>query len=215
MIKRTIISVVAMILFLGIITSVGYGQTKSSILTKAQVEKLAKEKLNIGGEYKLQYGNLYTRDIQQRQFWNLDFEGENKYISVIIAADSGGIVSFNQWGNEDHKNAVTLLRDEAKKIAIDFIKSLENEKFKETEEIDVKAPSFITYYLYEGEQNSDNYCFMFIRKLKDEFFPDNYFIVNVSCYRIISYEMKWDLINYEQNNQLLDEQKIRNYSRRK
>ncbi len=211
MIRKVTIFIITLTLFLGVVTPIGHGQTKSSILTKVEAEKLARQKLNITKDYKLQHSSLHTRDIQQRQFWNLDFEGENKHASITIAADSGEIISVNQWENESYKDAVTLLKDEAKKIAIDFIKSLEKERFKETEEVTVKAPTVIPYYLYRDEQSSDNYCFMFVRKLKDEFFLNNYFTVSVSGVsgRVTNYEMKWDAANYEQNKQLLSEQKAR------
>ncbi|HZJ76984.1 MAG TPA: YcdB/YcdC domain-containing protein, partial [Oscillospiraceae bacterium] len=227
MIKRIVTFIVTLILFLVAIIPLGYGQegfsgyaqenfsgheqAKSSILTKTEAEKLSRQKLNIAKDYKFQYNNLHTRDIQQKQFWNLEFEGENKYISVTLAADSGDIISMNQWGNEDCGNAVILLRDEAKQIAVDFIKSLENKKFKETEEITVKAPTIIPYYLYGEEQSTDNYHFMFVRKLGDEFFPGNYFTVNVSGIngKITNYEMKWEEADYKQGKQLLTEQKAR------
>ncbi|MCK9267310.1 MAG: hypothetical protein M0P14_01190, partial [Alkaliphilus sp.] len=211
MLRRIIIAATILTLFLGVITSPGYGQAKSSILTKVQVEKLARERLNIREDYTLQYSDLYTRDIQQKQFWNLNFEGENKYISVTIAADTGEIISINRRDSDDHRGVVTLLRDEAEKIAIDFIESLEKEKFKETEEVTVKAPTFIPYYLYNDVQASDNYYFMFVRKLKEEFFPNNYFIVNVSGINggVVSYEMQWDEASYEGNRQLLSEKKAR------
>ena len=211
MFKRMMILVITLALFLGTITPIGYGQAKSSILTKAQVEKLARGRLHIKEDYKLQYSDLYTRDIQQKQFWNLSFEKENSQISDTMEADTGKIISFNSWGNKDYEGVVKLLRDEAKKIATDFIKSLEREKFKETEEVTVEAPTFIPYYLYDMEQGSDNYYFMFVRKLKGEFFPNNYFVVNVSGVngKVVSYEMKWDEASYEGNKQLLSEQKAR------
>ena len=211
MLRKIIIATTILTLFLGIMTPIGYGQTESSILTKVQVEKLARERLNIKEDYKLQYSDLYIRDIQQKQFWNLDFEGENKHISVTMAADTGEIISINRWDNKSYGGVVTLLQDEAKKIAIDFIESLEKEKFKETEEVTVKAPTFIPYYLYNDEQGSDNYYFMFVRKLKEEFFPNNYFVVNVSGVNggVVSYEMQWDEASYEGNKQLLSEQKAR------
>ena len=178
MLKKIIIFIITLTLFLGIVAPVGYGQVKSSILTKVEAEKLAREKLNLGDDYKLQYINLHTRDIQQKQFWNLNFEGEDKHTSVTMVADSGEIASFNQWYSQSYGRAVTLLPGQAKKIAIDFIKSLEEERFKETEEITAKVPIIIPYYSYKDEQGSDNYYFMFIRKLKGEFFPNNYFKTN-------------------------------------
>lgn len=211
MLKRASIFIITLTLFLGIITPMGHGQVRSSILTKVEAEKLARDRLNIGEAYKLEYSNLHTRDIQQRQFWNLEFTGDNKHISLTMAADSGQIISLNQWESEIYRGAVTILRDEAKKVAIDFIKSLEKEKLKETEEVTAKAPTFIPYSLYRDDQSTDNYYFMFVRKLKDEFFPNNYFTVSVSGIsgKVVNYEMKWDAARYGQDKKLIGEEKAR------
>jgi len=192
-------------------TPVGYGDVKSSILNKVEVEKLAREKLSLDKDYKLQYSNLHTRDIQQRQFWNLDFEGNKKNTSIVMAADSGEIISINQWNSDSYGKAITLLEDEAKKISIDFIKSLETERFKETEEVTVKAPTVIPYDMKINYSDSDNYYFMFVRKINGEFFPNNYFAVTVSGVNgsVLSYEMKWDNATYADNKQLLSDLRAR------
>jgi len=192
-------------------TPVGYGDVKSSILNKVEVEKLAREKLSLDKDFKLQYSNLHTRDIQQRQFWNLDFEGNKKNTSIVMAADSGEIISINQWNSDSYGKAITLLEDEAKKISIDFIKSLETERFKETEEVTVKAPTVIPYDMKINYSDSDNYYFMFVRKINGEFFPNNYFAVTVSGVNgsVLSYEMKWDNATYADNKQLLSDTRAR------
>jgi len=192
-------------------TPVGYGDVKSSILNKVEVEKLAREKLSLDKDFKLQYSNLHTRDIQQRQFWNLDFEGNKKNTSIVMAADSGEIISINQWNSDSYGKAITLLEDEAKKISIDFIKSLETERFKETEEVTVKSPTVIPYDMKINYSDSDNYYFMFVRKINGEFFPNNYFAVTVSGVNgsVLSYEMKWDNATYADNKQLLSDTRAR------
>ncbi|QUH20300.1 S-layer homology domain-containing protein [Alkaliphilus sp. B6464] len=213
MLRKIMVVIITFTLFLGVITPVGYGAVKSSILTKAEAEKLAREKLDLGKDYKLQYGNLNTRDIQQRQFWNLAFEGDKKNASVVMAADSGEIISFNQWNGNNEEKAVNLLQDEAKKIAVDFIKSLEAERFNETEEVTVKAPTVIPYDIKINYTDNDSYHFMFVRKINGEFFPSNYFRITVSGLNksISSYEMKWDIGSYESNKQLLNEEEARGF----
>ncbi len=211
MLRKIIVFFITLVLFVGIVPPMGHGQAKSSILTKVEAEKLAKEKLNLEKDYKLKYSNLHTRDRQQKQFWNLDFEGEDKHSSIVMRADSGEIISVNHWDKQSHGRVVNLLSEEAKEIAIDYIKSLEKEKFKETEEVTIKAPTIIPYHLYKNEQGSDNYYFIFVRKLNGEYFPNNYFKVNVSGItgKVIFYEMKWDEANYKQNKELLTEEKVR------
>jgi len=145
MLRKVMAVIITFTLFLGILVPVSYGDVKSSILTKVEAEKLAREKLDLGNDYKLQYSNLHTRDIQQKQFWNLEFEGYKSNTSITMSADSGDIISINKWNSTTYGEALNLLQDDAKKIAIDFIKSLESERFKETEEVTVKAPTIIPY----------------------------------------------------------------------
>jgi len=211
MLRKIMSVIITFILFIGVMTPVGYGDVKSSILNKVEVEKLAREKLSLDKDFKLQYSNLHTRDIQQRQFWNLDFEGNKKNTSIVMAADSGEIISINQWNSDSYGKAITLLEDEAKKISIDFIKSLETERFKETEEVTVKSPTVIPYDMKINYSDSDNYYFMFVRKINGEFFPNNYFAVTVSGVNgsVLSYEMKWDNATYADNKQLLSDTRAR------
>lgn len=101
-------------LFLGIIAPASYGEVKSSILTNVEAEKLAREKLNLNEEYELQHSNLHTRDIQQKQFWSLEFVEEESSIGITMAADSGEIISINQWDNKNYGKPISLLEEEAK-----------------------------------------------------------------------------------------------------
>jgi len=211
MLRKIMAVVITFILFIGIITPVGYAEVKSSILTKVEIEKLAREKLSLYKDYKLQYSNLYTSDIQQRQFWNLNFEGNKNNTSMVMDAESGVIISINQWYSESYGRAITLLEDDAKKISIDFIKSLETERFKQTEEVTLKSPTIIPFDTKINYTDSDNYHFMFVRKINGEFFPNNYFSVTVSGINgsVISYEMKWDDATYVENKMLLSERRVR------
>lgn len=211
MLKKIMATVIVFTMFCSTLTSASYGLVKSSILTKTEAEKLAKEKLSIENDYKLQYSNLHTRDRQQKQFWNLEFEKPETNISITMAADSGEIISFSQWNRQDYGRAVALIEEEAKKAGIDFIKALEPKRFKETEEVTVKTPTVIPYDSKINYIDNNNYHFMFVRKVNGEFFPNNYFTVTVSGVsgNVISYEMKWDNASYTGNSQLLSEEKIR------
>lgn len=211
MLRKIMAVIITFTLFLGILMPVSHGDVKSSILTKIEAEKLARRKLDLEKDYNLQSSNLYTRDIQQKQFWNLGFKGERGNVSIVMDADSGEIISVNQRNNEEYGKAINLLEDEAKKIAVNFIKSLETERFKETEEVTVKAPTVIPYDIEINYTDSNSYHFMFVRKVNDEFFPSNYFKVTVSGVNgdVTSYEMKWDTASYGGNNQLLSEQRVR------
>lgn len=211
MLRKVMAAIITFSLCVGVMIPVSYADVKSSILTKVEAEKLAREKLGFGEEYKLQYSNLNTRDMQERQFWNLELGGEQKHASVVMAADNGEIINVNQWGNDYYGRAVTLIQDEAKKIAVDYIKSLEKNRFNETEEVTVKAPTIIPYDVKINYVDGDSYYFMFVRKINGEFFPNNYFRVTVSGANgsVTSYEMKWDEASYKGEKQLITQAKAR------
>ncbi len=203
--------IITFTLFLGIVIPVSYGEVRSSILTKIEAEKLAREKLSLNKDFQLQHGNLNTRDMEQRQYWNLEFKENKRNISVVMSAESGEIISVNQWDRESYGKTVTILEEDANKIGIDFIKSLEPERYKETEAVTVNAPTVIPYDIKTNYVDNNNYYFMFVRKINGEFFPNNYFTVTVSGVngKVTAYEMKWDDAAYVNKANLLSEDKAR------
>lgn len=211
MMRKIMVMMIVCSLFLSAFASVGYADVTSSILTKMEIEKLARERLDLDDSYKLVHSNLYTRDIYKKQFWNLEFEKNNSNISVSMAADTGTIVSFNNWNGDFYGKPVTVLEKDAKNTAVKFIQSLEKEKFKETEEVTVKAPTIIPYAIRKGDHDPSTYSFMFVRKMEEEFFTKNYFRITVSgTGEVTSYEMQWDDdATYNGNQQLLSEDKVR------
>ncbi|ABW19502.1 S-layer homology domain-containing protein [Alkaliphilus oremlandii] len=211
MMRRIMAMMIMCSLFLSAFASVGYADVKSSILTKVEIEKLARQRLDLDDSYKLVHSNLHTRDLYKKQFWNLEFEKGTGNISVSMAADTGTIVSFNNWNNDSYGKPVTVLEKDAKKTAVEFIQSLEKEKFKETEEVTVKAPTIIPYGIRRGEDDHSTYSFMFVRKMEGEFFTKNYFRITVSgAGEVTSYEMQWDDdATYAGNKPLLSEEKVK------
>ncbi|AOY76265.1 S-layer homology domain-containing protein [Clostridium formicaceticum] len=210
MIKRTVSIGITILLIITMFQGVVFA-AETSIYTKTEMEALLRKKLHIDDDMKLSQVNLFTRDLQRKQMWNLEFEKEKERIFVTAAADTGEIINYHQWKDSNYGKAIAVLPDEARGKAVAFIQSLEAERFKETEEITVEAPSMIVYNMERGFYQGENYHFLFIRKLEEEFFPNNYFRVQVSGIdgSITDYEMKWDDATYNNKKNLIAKEKAR------
>ena len=209
--KKIIIGIIIFTLVIPLFSVSGFADTKSSIYSKNEIEKIVREKLDLDDELKLEYSNLLTQDLMQKKFWNMEFSGENTSISVTANAETGKITSFYKWIKDDNKRTVNILANTARNNAINFIKSLEPDKFKETEEVTTKTPSVIIYNLERDYIDFNNYHFTFVRKIKDEFFPSNYFRVQVSgaTGEVIQYQMQWDDVSFDHSKNLISENKAR------
>lgn len=211
--KRFISILIIFSLIIPIGCSMVLAEAVSSIYSKTEIETLVREKLNLDSEMKLEYSNLQTQDPRQKKFWNLEFNSEKTNISVTVNAETGEITNFYRWGQDFHGKPVNILSDVAKSKAIAFIQSLEPDRFKETEEVTTEAPSMIIYDLQRNYYDSDNYHFLFVRKIEKEFFPNNYFKVQVSGATggIIQYQMEWNEAIYDNNKPLISQEKARSF----
>ncbi|AKL94364.1 S-layer domain containing protein [Clostridium aceticum] len=208
---KRFIAAIMMILFITTVFSNVVFAVETSVYTKTQIEVLVREKLSINDSMKLNQANLTTRDLQQKKMWNLEFQNEKEGIFVTVGADTGEIMNLHRWGDSTYGKAVTVLPENAKRKAIDFIQSLEPERFKETEEVVAEAPSAIVYSIGRDIYGGENYHFLFLRKLEGEFFPNNYFRVQISGVdgNVTSYEMKWDEAFYNNEKSLITKEEAR------
>ncbi|SNS04210.1 S-layer homology domain-containing protein [Anaerovirgula multivorans] len=209
--KRFISMLIIIILIFSVMNSVALAETTSSIYSNDEIEALVRTKLSIDNEIKLNYSNLYTQDTREKKLWNLEFAGEKANMHVTVDAETGEVINFNSWGNHLYGKPVAILSDAAKENAVKFIQSLEPEKFKETEAVTVEAPSMILFQLKIDYYEPDNYHFLFVRKMKGEYFPNNYFKVQVSgtTGNIVQYEMRWDEAAYDNDKALISEEQAR------
>ncbi|SET76912.1 S-layer homology domain-containing protein [Natronincola peptidivorans] len=205
--KRVISLVLLSVLMISAFSSIALAEVHSSIYTRSQIEELTRTKLAIEKEMKLENANLHTRDTRRQQLWNLNFSRENEGMYVSITADTGEITSFHRWENDSYGKPFRILPDEAKATAIAFIQSLEAEKYQETEEVTVEAPSMIIFDLLRSNYQDNNYYFMFARKINGEFVPNHYFRVQVSgtTGNVTQYEMNWDEAVYDNQKSFISE----------
>lgn len=210
-VKKVLSILVIITLLMPIVGNVAMADTVSSIYSNTEIEDLVRSRLSIDKTMELSYSNLYTQDLRLKKLWNLEFSNETASIYVNADAESGEIIHYNKWRKDYNQKPMAILEDTAKKNAIDFIRSLEPEKFKETEEVATEGPSMIIYELKRGYYPSDNYYFLFVRKIAGEFFPNNYFKVQVSGVtgEVVQYEMAWDEAVYENNQALISHEEAR------
>ena len=210
--KRFIIFFIIALLLIPILnTRLVIADSKPSIYSKIEIEEIARKKLGIKEGIELKHSNLHTQDTRQKRVWNLDFADDRLNISVAINAQTGEVINYNKWERTGHDRPVNFLRTEARKNAVDFVKSLEAGRFMETEEVTAKAPSIVAYRLEEIDTDTSNYNFLFVRKIKNEYFPNNYFKLKVSgaTGEILQYEMVWDKSSYEKKADLISSEKAR------
>lgn len=202
---------IIVILIMSIISNTVLAETPSSIYSSNEIEALVRTKLDIGSEIKLNHSNLYTQDSREKKLWNLEFGDEKANMYVTVDAETGEIANYHSWGSEMYGKPVAILPAAAKESAVKFIQSLEPDKFNETEEVTVEAPSMIIYQLRMNYYEPNNYHFLFVRKMKGEYFPNNFFRVQVSgsTGKVVQYEMKWDEVTYDNNKALLSVEQAR------
>ncbi|MCC5911699.1 MAG: S-layer homology domain-containing protein [Clostridiaceae bacterium] len=212
MVKKFLPMVLIITLVTTALGGIVFAEVTSSIYTKTQIEELMRNKLNIQEEMKLIHSNLTTQDTREKQLWHMEFQKEEGYISITAEADTGEITRFHQWDRTTYDGVLSLLPEDAKNKASEFIENLQPKKFRETEEVSVEAPSMVLHHLQRNLQEGEDYYFMFVRKLGNEFFPNNYFRIQVSGIsgEIVNYEMNWDEATYKDNRNLISEKKARN-----
>lgn len=174
-------------------------QNAASIIDESMAEETARSIFNIDSVYKLNWVNLYTdwRD-QDSYIWNLEFGYEEKSgtnylynkIGVAIDAKDGGVISFNKSIPYDPNAQVKYNENQALKIAEDFIKSLQPEKFREVERTPWTEPG-ITPMLMGGEPRVSN--FIYTRKVNGAYFNDNGFNITVDNVTgiVTGYNFNW------------------------
>lgn len=209
--RRITWTLVIVLLMVTITASMVLAESSSSIYSKIEIEKIVREKLQLENKLDLKYGHLSTQDLRQKRFWYLEFSDDINNIYVTANAESGEIINFHKWGDHSNKKPVTILEQMAKKNAIRLIQSMEPQRFKETEEVTIATPSIGIYDLSRNFADTNNYYFYFMRKIAGEFFPENYFKVQVSGVtgEVMQYEMAWDDAIYEADRSLVSETAIR------
>lgn len=170
----------------------------AEIMDQNKAEELARSIFKIGADFKLNYVSLYNNWSTKEDYnWTMEFGKEEKQsgttqyynYSVAIDARSGDVVSFYRSQPYDQNSPVKYTEEQSKKIAADFIKTMNPEKFKEAEQTNWSNP---IRPLAEGEQVRESY-FTFTRKTNNIYFLENGFNITVdnTTGTVTSYNFTW------------------------
>lgn len=167
----------------------------SKYITKAEAEQAARQYITIDSKLKLERANLYPGYHKQNASWNLEWiysDTENstyKSLSVQIDAVTKEILNFNVYDSTYYqsKQEDTIDKDKAKKLAEEFLKKIQPEKFAKTQYKEYKDQ-----YGY-APINDYNYSFNFVRVENGVPCPSNSLFVGVNkaTGEIVSFNTSW------------------------
>jgi uncharacterized protein DUF4901/S-layer family protein len=157
----------------------------SGIKTVDEIEKSARESLEIENEYDLIESGLSTSWKNEDEYiWHLYFEKDIEKpqgISISLNAKTKEILSF--YISQDFTNKKPIIKsEEALEIAKDYIKKINPEKYKHME------------YMAQGYTNDqETYNFSFIRKYEDAYVEDDNINIGINSNNkaVFSYSQNW------------------------
>ncbi|MBU7005338.1 S-layer homology domain-containing protein [Phosphitispora fastidiosa] len=181
-------------------------ENAAGIMNEDKAEETARKALNIGNDLKVTNINLYKNWINNQDYlWNIYFTkeqsakdsvtrdsyfvpGEN--YSVSIDAKTGELVNFYKSEYSEVSKQPRYNEAQSLKIATDYIKALQPQRYIETEYVTWNQP--VRPLTIEGEKPRQ-YYFTFERKTNGAYFPDNGFNVAVDTVTgsVISYSFNW------------------------
>jgi len=175
-------------------------ENTAGFITQANAEKTARETLKLDKSYKLNSINLYNSwENKDDYIWNLSFSKEEKvsgetryyYATISLNAATGEVMDFYKSIPYEQGAKVKFDRDEALKIASDFIKSIQPEKYKDAEYTDWNETPPVRPL--STEELPRQQYFNFMRKANNAYFPENGFHVTVDTVsgEVISYSYTW------------------------
>lgn len=162
----------------------------SNLISSEEAEKSARKILNIDDEYKLSSINLYSYLKKKNEYaWTMSFqkgEEENSHYQYDVSLDAktGDIISFYFTFPKEDTGKEDKSKEQAMKIAEDYIKKMNPEIYNEVE----------LYKTFE-DKSGDNliYYFNYIRKCNGAYIADD----SISVYmdgkngNIVGYNKNW------------------------
>lgn len=173
----------------------------AGMLTQQQAEAKARQIFTIASELKVGNARLTAdwRYPEQRQ-WTLSFADESEqpskaYVSVTLDAKSGEIYRYStSMPREDYDAKGTLTRDEAEKMAHDYLVKMNSNKAKQVKLVAPEPPITLEPRTDKPEENQLTYYFTYRRLVNGIPFPQNGFEVAVYAGKeptITSYNLNW------------------------
>jgi len=174
----------------------------SKYISKEDAVKAALKYITIDSGMTLERANLYPGYHNINASWNLEWksaadkDGSYKYLNAQVDAITKELNHYSTYSYNEkiEKGAKLIEKEAAKKLAEDFLKKIQPEKFAKTEYRDSK--DLYGYGIMPAYQN--DYNFNFIRVENGIPCPSNSLNVSVNQYtgQVISYNANWMNIEF-------------------
>jgi hypothetical protein len=169
-------------------------------ISKDEAKKIAKDKLKEYMDYEFDESKFQS-SVQLRPYyydngdeyvwdisWNLQERERNIYIQVSLSASNGKIVSMrrNEYDNKQQPSIANITKEEAKKLAEEFIKKVDSSKLNETVIVDNQY--------YYGGYYPVNYSFYYQRKVNGIPMEGNYINIEIDGInnKVLGFDTRWD-----------------------
>lgn len=156
--------------------------------TIEEVEKKAREILDLDTSYVLRNRNLYSSwDNTDEFYYSLSFvktiDERELYTNISLNAKTLELQSFNKYTDVDDKVKPIINKAQALKLAKDYLTKINSDKVNQVEFLE----------LYEIEDKQQFYGFSFIRKVDDIYVESNAITIGVDAVNkeIYSYNINW------------------------
>lgn len=164
-----------------------------NLLSKDKALAVAKEAVTVPADYKLQDATLFQ---DQRcpglRLWSFTWNNNNGSMLVSVNAETGELLSFNRYNNQQNNNNDPAKEDikSAQAKAEAFITQLQPQKFSQ---VKLKDSWPDLGYLIDGSQQPRAFEFNYSRLVNNIPFPDNGFNVVVDAVTgdVTGYQMNW------------------------
>lgn len=176
-------------------------ENTAGLINEKKAEEIARTRLKIASEFKVNNISLFNDwGSEGNYIWSMYFIKENTdkssglsdghSISVSVDAKTGEIMSYYKNVPYDADAKVKYNEAQSLKIAEDFIKSMQADKYGEVEHTKWGEPDFIPM---ESAEEPRQYYFTFTRKTNGAYFLNNGFSVAVDTTSgsVINYGYTW------------------------
>jgi hypothetical protein len=175
-------------------------EDQSKYITKEAAEQTVRKYLKIDDNMKLERANLFPGYNKVNAAWSLEWKYTNlsdnstKYLNAQVDAITNELRTYSIYYNNEKidKAATAIGKDAAKKIAEEFLKKIQPEKFtktqyRESNDMNGIMPAYQT-----------TYNFNYIRVENGVPCPSNALLVSVNQYtgEVISYNAGWSDISF-------------------
>jgi len=189
------------------------------LLTKEQAIAAIKKWVEIPKDFSIKNINLYKdSSLRGDRVWSFSWENQKgtQYIHAKVNARNGELISFSSYNSSSVISPETkpISQDQAKKIAEDFIRKIQPEKFKQTK---LKADDLISADNSSGDLSAklslpvdtNSVTFYYQRIVNNILFPANQILVTVDLYtkKITSYQLDWWNLNFPQLSEAMGKNK--------